>query len=80
MCELQSRSYYATNLHKSVHITKKMHGPQGLDSSWRPEKHVIKYYIKQLPFVLDSLGPAKTYILRGTPLTYAIKTRAVTDN
>ena len=27
-----------------------------------------------------SLGPAKTYILRGTPRTYAIKTRAVTDN
>ena len=29
------------------------------------------------------LGPAKTYIgyiLRGTPRTYAIKTRAVTDN
>ena len=27
-----------------------------------------------------TLGPAKTYILRGTPRTYAIKTRAVTDN
>ena len=27
-----------------------------------------------------SLGPAKTYILRGTPRTCAIKTRAVTDN
>ena len=26
------------------------------------------------------LGPAKTYILRGTPQTYAIKSRAVTDN
>ena len=26
------------------------------------------------------LGPAKTYILRGTPQTCAIKTRAVTDN
>ena len=26
------------------------------------------------------LGPAKTYILRGTPRTYAIRTRAVTDN
>ena len=26
------------------------------------------------------LGPAKTYILRGTPQTYAIKIRAVTDN
>ena len=26
------------------------------------------------------LGPAKTYILRGTPRTYAIKTRAVTDD
>ena len=26
------------------------------------------------------LGPAKTYILRGTPRIYAIKTRAVTDN
>ena len=26
------------------------------------------------------LGPAETYILRGTPRTYAIKTRAVTDN
>ena len=26
------------------------------------------------------LGPAKTYILRGTPRTYAIKTRAVTNN
>ena len=26
------------------------------------------------------LGPAKTYILRGTPRTYVIKTRAVTDN
>ena len=26
------------------------------------------------------LGPAKTYILRGTPRTCAIKTRAVTDN
>ena len=26
------------------------------------------------------LGTAKTYILRGTPRTYAIKTRAVTDN
>ena len=28
----------------------------------------------------DSLGPAKTYILRDTARTYAIKTRAVTDN
>ena len=28
----------------------------------------------------DVLGPAKTHILRGTPQTYAIKTRAVTDN
>ena len=27
-----------------------------------------------------TLGPAKTYILRGTPRTRAIKTRAVTDN
>ena len=27
-----------------------------------------------------SLGPAKTHILRGTPQTCAIKTRAVTDN
>ena len=27
-----------------------------------------------------NLGPAKTYTLRGTPRTYAIKTRAVTDN
>ena len=26
------------------------------------------------------LGLAKTYILRGTPRTYVIKTRAVTDN
>ena len=26
------------------------------------------------------LGSAMTYILRGTPRTYAIKTRAVTDN
>ena len=26
------------------------------------------------------LGPAKTYILRGTPRTCAIKTRAATDN
>ena len=26
------------------------------------------------------LGPAKTYILRGTLRAYAIKTRAVTDN
>ena len=26
------------------------------------------------------LGLAKTYILRGTPRTYAIKIRAVTDN
>ena len=26
------------------------------------------------------LGPAKTYILGGAPRTYAIKTRAVTDN
>ena len=26
------------------------------------------------------LGPAKTYILRGTPRTCAIQTRAVTDN
>ena len=26
------------------------------------------------------LGPAKTYILRGIPRTYAIKTRAATDN
>ena len=35
-------------------------------------------------FELDAntymLGPAKTYILRGTPRTCAIKTRAVTDN
>ena len=31
-------------------------------------------------FVHHGLGPAKTYILRGTPRTYAIKTRAVTDN
>ena len=28
----------------------------------------------------DALGPAKTYILRGTPRTCAIKTRNVTDN
>ena len=28
----------------------------------------------------DDLGPAKTYILRGTPWTYAIRTRPVTDN
>ena len=28
----------------------------------------------------NRLGPAKTYILRGTPRTYAIKTQAVTDN
>ena len=28
----------------------------------------------------NRLGPAKTYILRGTARTYAIKTRAVTDN
>ena len=27
-----------------------------------------------------TLGPAKTYVLRGTPRTYATKTRAVTDN
>ena len=27
-----------------------------------------------------SLGPAKTYILRGTARTYAIKTRVLTDN
>ena len=26
----------------------------------------------------NNLGPAKTYILRGTPQTYAIKTRAAT--
>ena len=26
------------------------------------------------------LGPAKTYILRGTARTYAIKNRVVTDN
>ena len=26
------------------------------------------------------IGPAKTYILRGTPRTCAIKTRAATDN
>ena len=26
------------------------------------------------------LGPAKTYVLRGTPPTYAIKTRAATNN
>ena len=31
-------------------------------------------------FRLNILGLAKTYILRGTPQTYAIKTRAVTDN
>ena len=31
-------------------------------------------------FVGIPLEPAKTYILRGTPRTYAIKTRAVTDN
>ena len=29
---------------------------------------------------LHTLGPAKTCILRGAPRTYAIKTRAVTDN
>ena len=29
---------------------------------------------------MDQLGPAKTCTLRGTPRTYAIKTRAVTDN
>ena len=35
----------------------------------------------ELPsFVEKKLGPAKTYILRGTPQTCAIKTRAVTDN
>ena len=28
----------------------------------------------------NCLGPAKTYILRGTPRTCAIQTRAVTDN
>ena len=31
-------------------------------------------------FHVNILGPAKTYILRGTPRTCAIKTRAVTDN
>ena len=31
-------------------------------------------------FYANTLGPAKTYILRGTRQTYAIKTRAVTDN
>ena len=30
--------------------------------------------------ILYVLGPAKTYILRGTARTYAIKTRVVTDN
>ena len=33
-----------------------------------------------LVFIGYSLGPAKTYILRGTARTYAIKTRVVTDN
>ena len=28
---------------------------------------------------VQKLGPAKTYILRGTPRTYATKTGAVTD-
>ena len=28
----------------------------------------------------NTLGPAKTYILRGTPRTCAFKTRAATDN
>ena len=31
-------------------------------------------------FIENNLGPAKTYILRGTPRTYAIKTRVATDN
>ena len=37
---------------------------------------------RRIGIVLEKykLGPAKTCILRGTPRTYAIKTRAVTDN
>ena len=35
---------------------------------------------KKYPMAFSYLGPAKTYILRGTLQTYAIKTRAVSDN
>ena len=31
-------------------------------------------------FITNILVPAKTYIFRGTPRTYAIQARAVTDN
>ena len=36
--------------------------------------------VSETPEGRNKLGPAKTYILRGAPRTYAIKTQAVTDN
>ena len=49
-----------------------------------------RYHLRVYPFFMwheqvlksrtNRLGPAKTYALRGTPRTYAIKTRAPTDN
>ena len=49
-----------------------------------PEGYIYIYIIVSEPKVVAAyliiLGPAKTYILRGTPRTYAIKTLAVIDN
>ena len=47
-----------------------LYGP----SSFPSKKSAFKQSVR------NTLGLAKTYILRGTPQTYAMKTRAVTDN
>ena len=43
-------------------------------------KNSLKHWRIQVILVMFTLGPAKTYILRGTPRTHAIQIRAVTEN
>ena len=44
------------------------------------ERYIYIYTHTSIYIYTYIKGPAKNYILRGTPQTYAIKTRPVTDN
>ena len=61
---------------KSLPLAKKYHPKTAQEFS----EDVMPFTQKLKGVCKNSLGPAKTYILRGTPWTYAIETRAVTDN
>ena len=73
---------------KKTHTHKQNFGTHPVPGQSRKFVYVYVFLLSlrintfRLPgdFWTHMLGPAKAYILRGTPRTYAIKTQAVTDN